>query len=136
MNSDFEKQIQQQPIRKVPADWRAEILRNAKSVSVSRQSEEVTCRPSWWREWLWPYRHAWTGMAALWLLMLGMNFGCPKNQQNASVSATPAMMQAMEEQRRLLAELIPPTRNQQAADSRRRRFLQPRSELIHDWKVC
>src|ERR1017187_7380554 len=64
-----------------------------------------------WRELIWPCRHAWAGMAALWLVMWGINLGLSGGQKNvmaAGSGSAPAMWQAIEEQRQLLAELIPP----------------------------
>ena len=84
-----------------------------------------------WRELIWPCRRAWTGMAALWVVMWVINRGL-SDTQSAALPATsaPALLEALEEQRRILTELIapasspsaePPRRNPQAAatDSQR-----------------
>jgi len=76
-----------------------------------------------WRELVWPCRRAWTGMAALWLAMLWVNFE-PSDHGTASLESRsrPAsgMWQALEEQRRLLAELIPPAADKPAEPPHRR----------------
>jgi hypothetical protein len=65
-----------------------------------------------WRELIWPCRFVWTGMAALWMVIFAINLSLADGRtvsQSARSSPTPAMLQAMEERRRLLAELIPPS---------------------------
>ena len=64
-----------------------------------------------WLELIWPSRRAWAGMAALWLGLLAANL-----EMKAAFGPAPAvrpapareMMLAVEEQRRLLAELLQP----------------------------
>ena len=90
-----------------------------------------------WRELIWPCRHAWTGLAALWLVLWGINSGLIGGEkiQLASGSApVPAMLQAMEEQRQLLAELIPPA-SKQPAEPPRRHHPQPRSDRQTVWAI-
>jgi hypothetical protein len=64
-----------------------------------------------WLELIWPSRRAWAGMAALWLAVLAANLDMKVTSTPApSVRATPnrELVRALEEQRRLLAELLPP----------------------------
>ena len=84
---DFENQLQRQPLRAAPAEWRAEILREAKaSVAADVRRRELNSEAPeqdqslltsaatiWWREWLWPSPQAWAGLAAMWLVILGLN---------------------------------------------------------------
>ncbi len=66
-----------------------------------------------WLELVWPSRRAWAGMAALWLAVVAANL-----EMNARFPALPAarsapvgeLAQAFQEQRRLLAELLPPVK--------------------------
>jgi hypothetical protein len=90
-----------------------------------------------WRELFRPFRHAWAGMAALWLLMWGIHLHLSIKQPSVSYShssPTPAVVQALEEQRQILAELIPPTADNPStvksppADRPRRDNSRPRSE--------
>jgi hypothetical protein len=75
-----------------------------------------------WRELIWPCRRAWVGMAALWVVMWGINLGLADTRKAApsapSASAS-ALFEALEEQRRVLAELIPPASSQPAEPPRR-----------------
>jgi hypothetical protein len=88
-----------------------------------------------WREWLRPFRYVWAGMAALWLVMMSMNFGLSRTEPattNAQSAPAPAMLQAFEEQRRVLAELVtfapdpvaPPQQNDSRPRSARQRKAQ------------
>ena len=75
-----------------------------------------------WRELIWPCRRAWAGMAALWLVLWGINRGLsepPKAARSARTASAPALFEALEEQRRLLAELIPPVSSQPTEPPRR-----------------
>jgi hypothetical protein len=60
MNADFEKQLQRQPLREPPRDWRAEILAAADS------------RPS-----TWPSFRAWTALAAVWVVIFLLHLTAP-----------------------------------------------------------
>ncbi len=76
MNDDFETRLQRQPLRRIPAEWRAEILaaaaerRPAKVAGVTLAS----VIKSRLRELFWPAPQAWAGLAALWLVVLALNF--------------------------------------------------------------
>ena len=75
-----------------------------------------------WQELIRPCRRAWAGMVALWLVMWGINWGlsdAPKTASSARPVSAPAMFEALEEQRRLLAELVPPSSSQPAEPPRR-----------------
>ncbi len=64
-----------------------------------------------WRELIWPSRRAWAGMAALWLAVLAANvqmkaaFGPAPGARSAPARE---VVRAFAEQRRWLAELLPP----------------------------
>ena len=118
MNSDdFEKQLQRQPLRQIPSEWRDEILsvaRNAEAAGAAatsldhpRAASEMTA--SWWREWLWPCPEAWAGLAAVWLVILGVNVTAPSPE--TQMAAKPLVPQhevstQLAEQRRELARLL------------------------------
>jgi hypothetical protein len=75
-----------------------------------------------WRELIWPCRRAWAGIAALWVVMWGINRGLSDTQNaalNVSSVSAPALFEALEEQRRMLTELIPPANSQPAEPPRR-----------------
>jgi hypothetical protein len=53
----FEQLLSQQPLRSVPPGWRSQILPDRRS----------RCR-----EWLWPSPFAWATVAAVWLVIVGL----------------------------------------------------------------
>jgi hypothetical protein len=90
-----------------------------------------------WQELIWPSRRAWAGFAALWLAVLVANLEMKAASPGASVvqSAPPReVVQALAEQQRLLAELLPPiTPPPVKAPPRDPR---PRSERPRNLKAC
>jgi hypothetical protein len=64
-----------------------------------------------WLELIWPSRRAWAGLVALWLGILAANLQLKATLPSAPTArAAPAadVVQAFAEQRRVLAELLPP----------------------------
>ena len=61
MNTDdFEKNLERQPFRQIPGDWRAEILRTAQAGAPAQRPSPLPFRVAltFWRELIWPCRHA------------------------------------------------------------------------------
>ena len=76
-------------------------------------------RPSaWWRELFWPNPTAWAALAAVWLLILGLNFVShgPSSQKLSRhvVPPSPQMRELLKQQERLFAELVGPLEKPQA----------------------
>lgn len=112
MNSDdFEHQLQRQPMRALPGDWRDEILRAARQTDPGFQPHGVASNSVWWRELLWPYPQAWAGIAAAWMVIFGLHLaGGIEHHPAIQVTAIPASAEAraiLAEQRRLFAEFFP-----------------------------
>ena len=106
-------------------------LRWAKAVrsTAGGHAEPAKSSSNWWNDIIWPARHAWGGIAAVWLVMWALNWERPtvsRAGSSAAHSPTPLMLQARAEQRRLLAELIPPAKEPAAEPPPRNP--QPRSE--------
>jgi hypothetical protein len=70
---DFENQLERQSFRAAPAEWRAEILQAARASVSPRAPRLAPPALPWWREWLWPSPQAWAGLAAVWLVIVGLN---------------------------------------------------------------
>lgn len=72
----FEERLAAQQLREVPPNWRREILRNASAAAQAR-----SVQPRWsygalgkrFSALFWPNPTAWAGLAAVWLLILGLN---------------------------------------------------------------
>ena len=145
MNTDdFEKQLQRQSPRQIPAGWREEILRTAQAGAhaVDRRQSPLLFRAglTLWRELIWPCRHAWSGMAALWLVLLAVNArvtDAPKVPMTTATGTPAGGIQLFEEQRRVLVELTGPLELPPAEPSQRSRPRpRPRSERILALRVC
>ena len=107
---EFEQQLQQQPLRTIPAEWRAGILRAAHTASQSpRVSARNSLVTSWLLEWLWPCPEAWAGLAALWVVIFALQITAPASVTLASNRTAPASTEripALAERRRELANLL------------------------------
>jgi hypothetical protein len=114
---DFERRLQRQPLRQVPAAWRGEILQAARVAASqgptpdasARRSMAEGARPSWLSTLFWPNPKAWGALAAVWVMIFATNLWL--RDKPASVAQTLApppqeVIVALEQQRRLFAELI------------------------------
>jgi hypothetical protein len=118
MNPDeFEQDVQRRTIRPVPAEWRTEILRIAKSVAADTNHVPRTI-PSLLSSinhhlssLLWPSPLAWGGLAALWMVAAVFIYASSGDSEHARVEAnanspSTELKMALREQRRTLAQLL------------------------------
>ncbi len=106
---EFEQQLQRQPLRSPPEEWRREILEAANAAARARTLAFNPPGEPWWREWLWPSPRAWGGLAAAWVLILSLNtarLATPAGFANVSPPPSREMIMALSEQRREFAELL------------------------------
>jgi len=88
-----------------------------------------------WGELIRPSRYAWTGMAALWVAMLAINAQFPDHRMSGAgdrASSSQEMMQAWEEQNRVLAELTKPAF---VAPAPPPNLPRPRSQAERNWEI-
>jgi hypothetical protein len=146
MNDNFEQKLQRQPLRQIPGEWREEILvaaavnrRQATSCEVGRGFTSAATRRSLLSilnaqlsTILWPHPTAWAGLAAVWMVILAVNFSVrDKAPAVAEKSAPPSpeVLVELKQQQRLLAELIGP-RDPSDADRSKPLAPWPRSECM------
>jgi len=89
----------------------------------------VTLPVSIWRELIFPCRRIWAGLAAVWIVILTVNFSMRDHSPTVATKSAPTaeMIMAWRQQERLLAELIGPDETRTAAPPKP--FApQPRSE--------
>ncbi len=107
---DFESQLQRQPLRGLPAEWRTEILSAAQEAVAQAEPVKPAVPVSWWRELLWPCPQAWAGLAAVWVVIFGLNWANNRPAEGQTLVArrelTPEERMAFIEQQRLLATLL------------------------------
>ncbi len=111
MNSDdFDQRLTRQPLRPVPAAWRDELLARAGGIQPSTPLFQLSTFNFQLRQWLWPCPQAWAALAAVWVLLLAVNFSTRDRSatNTASANALPVMPYAWREQQKFLAELFPP----------------------------
>jgi hypothetical protein len=121
MNADnFEKRVQSQPLRQVPSEWRKDILSAAKQADSAQGVPCPTRRAraaspllstvySRLSTLLWPHPVAWAGLAAVWVVILGMSFttrDAGRQVARGASSPSPQVFMAFQEQQRLLNELV------------------------------
>jgi hypothetical protein len=88
-----------------------------------------------WRELIRPNRHAWMGMAGLWVAMLAINAAIsahPTGGGESGAASSQAIIQAWEEQDRVLAELAQPA---PVVPTPPPRFPGPRSQRTEEWVI-
>jgi hypothetical protein len=115
MNSDdFEKQLQRQPLRQVPGEWREKILQNAtpaRRLGPPKHSEGgwLSLLTSNLSRLLWPHPKAWAGLAALWVAMIVVQFASSdpaSHAGNRAETLSPDAMVMLKQQQKLLGELV------------------------------
>jgi len=127
---DFEKQLERQPLRTVPAEWRAGILQAAK-MSVPQPSSTNRQTTSWWRELFWPCPQAWAGLAAAWVVILLIHFFSAEGTETTAETAAPASPQeiiVLKEQKQMMAALME-TFDQPAGEPPKPYVPRPKSEV-------
>lgn len=116
---DFEQKLQRQPLRPVPAEWRAEILAAAREAETPRSSvgkRSALSLPAFLStlnaqlsNLLWPHPKAWAGLAAVWILILTVDLSirdrAPMTAEK-SLPPSPIVVAQLQQQQRMLAELI------------------------------
>ncbi|MCW5553759.1 MAG: hypothetical protein KIS67_16575 [Verrucomicrobiae bacterium] len=112
MNDDFESKLQRQRLRRIPAEWRAEILAAAEAERRPTKLAGVTLASLFkqrLRELFWPAPQAWAGLATLWLVVLVLNFATREaapDSTSRSAPPSPEMLRLLKQQEQLLAELV------------------------------
>jgi hypothetical protein len=119
MNADdFEQHLKSQPLCRVPAEWRSQIVSAAKAAAVSTRDQYHGLGRSGLPilrkqviSWLWPSPKLWASLAAIWLLLAGANramFNSTEPSADSGSRPIAGSVAAWKEQARILAELMQP----------------------------
>jgi len=115
---EFEKQLEQQPMRPVPPAWREQILFTARQAAASAEGAKTDLGDASGRTWLealkarlllllWPAPKAWAGLAAVWLAIAVLNFSTPDPAgRSVSYLNSSQVRLALKEQQQALAEIV------------------------------
>jgi hypothetical protein len=129
--NDFENQLRRQQFRSVPADWRNDLLAAATRSSIPIEKRTNKRTGGFLERMLWPCPQAWAGLAAIWLVILAINFSDDDKTQviaQKEPPPSPEVFLAVKAERRLLAQLVEPT--EQPLAERPKPFIpRPRSEI-------
>ncbi len=135
----FERRLQREQQRPIPPSWRAEILSAAREAALSARTSHAT-EPSpivsWFLALLWPHPRAWAGLAAVWLVVVGLNLSSrePSPEQLASspTPASPQQLELLRQQEQMFAELLGPL-GRADADRAKPASPKPRSDAGHEF---
>lgn len=109
-NDDFEKQLQQQPLRPVPEHWRNQILQAARRVEDAESRVESQANKSWLYQLLWPCPQAWGALAAVWVVVLFFSVAGSESEGPLVAAKVPVesreVMMAVKQQLQFRAELM------------------------------
>jgi hypothetical protein len=114
----FEQRLRRQPMKKIPADWRAEILSAARAACPAENAAPLVASRSPWyviagRELMlsvWPNSKVWAGLAAVWVLIVALNLSMQDPSPAPAmtekpVPVTPERIAELRQQQRMFAEL-------------------------------
>lgn len=134
----FEQRLRRQPVKPIPAGWRAEILLAAQHSQADHQVSHGTRHSllsainHQLSALLWPHPKAWAGLAAVWIFIFILNFSM-RDQAPAlakrSAPPSPEVVAELQQQRKMLAELIGSTQLR-VADRQPVFSPKPRSERV------
>lgn len=140
---DFESKLRQQKLRQLPGAWRETILRRAGEPplwAVKPQPVLFRAMFTFWRELIEPCRYAWSGLAAVWVVLWIVNAD-PHLDNSSKGTSLPTRVvvervRSFAERRRDLVELTGPLDLPPAAVSPQRANPKPHSERTLAIRHC
>jgi hypothetical protein len=113
---NFEQRLQRQSLRKIPGEWRGEILWEGRRAAVPNNQWDADAaslpKLNWRTAFIkifWPNPQAWAGLAAVWIFIFVVNFSMrDKSPQVAEKVSPPSpeVVAELRQQRLLFAQLI------------------------------
>jgi hypothetical protein len=108
MNADFEKQLERQPMRELPQEWRAEILAAARAAQADSPGSRRTGFLAQISSLFWPYQRGWAALGAAWVVILLFHFTAPNESRPSQFASMPSSQSIaiMQQQKLIMAELL------------------------------
>jgi hypothetical protein len=130
-SEQFERRVSRLPLRQVPREWRAEILREGRCAAIPNRFWLSTIN-SQLSTIFWPHPKAWAGLAAVWIFIFALNFSMRDTSLKIvekSAPPSPEVIVELKKERLLYAELMGP---REAMDADRQKIFspKPRSEWV------
>ncbi|HXB60544.1 MAG TPA: hypothetical protein VNU95_13310 [Candidatus Acidoferrales bacterium] len=113
----FEQRLKRRPLRQAPAEWRDGILAAASEAQRLKNPPPITGRSFLSMLYerlasvLWPHPVAWGGLAAVWMLIFAVHLSIRDDAPALAekiVPQSPEVIAQLQQQHRLLAELLGP----------------------------
>jgi len=131
---DFEQKLQRQPLRQVPAGWRADILAACPASGIESRKQErhwLSTLNSRLSTLLWPHPAAWAGLAAVWIFIFAVNFSMRDKMPSVAEKfspPSPEMIAELRQQQRMFMEMLG---SRDAVEAEPPKFVpQPRGERV------
>ena len=129
----FENRLRRQPLKKIPAAWRAEFFREGRRAAVPNNKWDwLSTINHQLSTLLWPHPKAWAGLAAVWVFIFVLNFSmhdpAPMVAEK-SQPPSPEVLVELKKQQLLFAELVG-THEISDADQPKIFSPKPRSERV------
>lgn len=112
---DFDTRLSRQPLKEIPAAWRADILFEAREAQVAHHASRITHHSflstlnQQLSTLLWPHPKAWAGLAAVWICISVLNLSTHDSSPKLAAKSappSPEVMVELKKQQRLFAELV------------------------------
>jgi len=117
---EFERLVQRQALRRIPAAWRSEVLGAAQGARQASAGADARSESSVWRKvragfrsaaatLLWPSPAGWGALAAVWVILFVVNHqvaGQARPVAGSPLHGPAEISRAWREQERLLTELL------------------------------
>ena len=110
--NEIEQKLSRQPLRRIPVEWREEILAACRESKVECRAQEQFWLSSFVSRLstvFWPNQKAWAGLAAVWIFILALNFSMRDKTPMIAGKVSPPSPEVVAElrqQKLLFAQLI------------------------------
>jgi len=106
----LERRLSRQPLREIPGEWRSDILLAAeRAARPEPHASFLSTFANQLSTFFWPHPKAWAGLAAVWVLILAVNFStrnATPSMAEKTLPPSPEVIVELKKQQQLYAELM------------------------------